>query len=485
MKYLMGIDVGTSGTKAALFSLDGELVRSVTVEYPLYQPKNGWAEQNPEDWWSAVRQAMESVGTDEVVGIGLSGQMHGLVMLDEDGGVIRPSIIWCDQRTSAECDEITQRVGFDKLIDITANRALPGFTASKIMWVQKNEPDNYRKCKHILLPKDYIRYKLTGEFATDVSDASGTQLFDVKRRCWSDEILKILKIDKELLPRTYESTQICGYYKGIPVAAGGGDNACAAVGCGVVACGKGFVTIGTSGVVYAHTDEPVIDRLGRIHSFCSAVPGKWHVMGVTQAAGLSMKWFKENFAEDISYADIDRLAADVKVGADGLFYLPYLMGERTPHFDSDARGVFLGISASHKEDNFMRAVLEGVAFSLRDCLEILRELNIPVAQMIAAGGGAKSELWRSITSGVFNVPLAVIPKIGGSEAAFGAAIIAGAAAGAYSSIESACETLCKSSEAPMPENVQSYEKLYGIYRSIYPNLKDVFKASADVNATLD
>ena len=483
MKYLLGIDIGTSGTKAALFDTEGALVRSVTVEYPLSQPKNGWAEQNPEDWWNAVKQAVDCIETDNVVGIGLSGQMHGLVMLDENSEVIRPSIIWCDQRTSAECEEITEKIGSERLIQITANRALTGFTASKIMWVKKNEPQNYERCRHILLPKDYIRYKLTGEFATDVSDASGTQLFDVKNRCWSDEMLCELNIDRNLLPKVYESAEVSGYYKGLPVAAGGGDNACAAVGCGAVRTGKGFVTVGTSGVVYAHTDEAVIDKLGRIHSFCSAVPGRWHVMGVTQAAGLSLKWFRENFAEHMSYGELDNMAEDAGAGADGLLYLPYLMGERTPHFDPNARGVFIGISAAHTRGHFARAVMEGVAYSLRDCLEILRESDIEITQMAAAGGGAKSELWREIMLDVFNVPLNIMKENNGSEAAFGAAVIGGVAAGVYSSVESACERLCKTgmTQEQNLNNVYKYNRIYKAYRAVYPNIKKNFKELAEIS----
>ena len=314
MKYLIGVDIGTSGTKTVLFDECGRVVADKTVEYPLYQPKNGWAEQNPEDWFAAVRDTLTAVAAPrpeggEVAGIGLSGQMHGLVMLDEAGEVIRPSIIWCDQRTGAECEEITARVGAERLIEITANPALTGFTASKILWVRNNEPENYAKCKHILLPKDYIRYRLTGEFATEVSDAGGMQLLDIAKRQWSIEVLEALEIDPALLAPVYESPEITGYVKGlgvlegVPVVGGAGDNAAAAVGSGAVAAGRAFTTIGTSGVVYAHTDKPVIDPKGRVHTFCCAVPGAWHVMGVVQSAGLSLKWFRDNFcAEEIEAA---------------------------------------------------------------------------------------------------------------------------------------------------------------------------------------
>lgn len=474
MKYLIGIDIGTSGTKTVLFDTDGNVIKSKTCEYPMYQPKNGWAEQNPEDWWNAVRETLDYVGTENVAGIGLSGQMHGLVMLDENDNVIRPSIIWCDQRTAKECEEITELIGRDRLVEITANPALTGFTASKIMWVKKNEPENYAKCCHILLPKDYIRYKLTGEFATDVSDASGMQLLDVKNRCWSDEVLEKLNIDKKLLPRVYESTEVTGYYNGIPVAAGGGDNACSAVGCGTVREGSAFTTIGTSGVVYAHTDKPVIDKLGRVHTFCCAVPGKWHVMGVTQAAGLSLKWFRENFASDISYCEMDELAASVPPGADGLIYLPYLMGERTPHLDPNARGVFLGISAMHEKKHFVRAVMEGVAYSLRDCVEVLKEMNISIDTMLAVGGGAKSALWRKIMAGTYDMPVQLMSS--GEGAALGAAILGGTAAKVYTSVETACERLCKPSQIQQAENADLYDGFYSVYKSVYPSVRDIFKS---------
>lgn len=327
MSYLIGIDIGTSGTKTVLFDTDGNTVKSSTAGYPLYQPRNGWAEQEPEDWWHAavktLRDVTAGIDSDEIKGIGLSGQMHGLVMLDETNSVIRPSIIWCDGRTAAECEKITELVGRERLIEVTANPALAGFTASKIMWVKKHEPENYEKCRHILLPKDYICFKLTGEYATEVSDASGMQLLDIKNRSWSDEVLEKLNIDKALLAKVYESPEITGYITeetakltglsaGIPVAGGAGDNAAAAVGVGAVENKKAFTTIGTSGVVFAHTDKMVIDKEGRVHTFCCAVPGKWHVMGVTQAAGLSLKWFRDNFcAEEKECAEKSRFRITV------------------------------------------------------------------------------------------------------------------------------------------------------------------------------
>ncbi len=472
-KYLIGADIGTSGTKTALFDTDGNVIKTKTVEYPMYQSQNGMAEQNPDDWWRAVEETLEYVGIQNVCGIGLSGQMHGLVMLDENGEVIRPAIIWCDQRSAAECEEITEKVGLDRLLEITANPALTGFTASKLLWVKKHEPENYKKCIHILLPKDYIRYKLTGEFATDVSDASGMQLLDVKKRCWSKEILQKLDISEKLLPKLYESTEVTGYYKGIPVAAGGGDNACAAIGCGTVKDGRAFTTIGTSGVVYAHTNSPVIDKNGRIHTFCCAVPGKWHAMGVTQAAGLSLKWFRDNFAKELSYSDIDDEVKNVPIGAEKLWYLPYLMGERTPHLDPDARGVFFGISAMHKKAHFLRAVMEGVTYSLRDCLEILMENNIAVDDMTAVGGGAKSEVWREMLASVFEAPIKTLRS--SESAALGAAILAGVAAGVYDDVESACDKIIGYSAPVKARNTDEYKKYYDVYRGLYQSLKNDFE----------
>lgn len=476
MKYLVGIDIGTSGTKSVLFDIKGNVIVSATKEYPIYQRQNGWAEQDPHEWWEAARETLDKVMANadgEICGIGISGQMHGLVMLDENDEVIRDAIIWCDGRTADECREIEKIVGHDRLIEITANPALAGFTASKIMWVKKHEPENYKKCRHILLPKDYIRFKLTGEYATDVSDASGMQLLDVKNRCWSDEILDKLGIDKRLLPKVYESPEVTGYYKNIPVAGGGGDNACSAVGCGTVRNGRAFTTIGTSGVVFAHTDEMMIDKGGRVHTFCCAVPGKWHVMGVTQAAGLSLKWFKNNFADELSYKEIDEIAKEVPIGAERLIFLPYLMGERTPHLDENARGMFFGISAIHEKKHFLRAIMEGVSYSLRDCMEVLKEMGIPCSDMTACGGGASSDLWRKILAGCYDISIKTLKSNEG--AAFGAAILAGVASGVYKSVEDACDELIKPDQVCTPENTEAYNAVYNIYREIYPSVKKLYK----------
>ncbi len=494
-KYLIGIDVGTSGTKSALFDTEGHVIASSTAEYPLYQPKNGWAEQEPEDWWQAVCKTLSEIcpkAVDgEIAGVGLSGQMHGLVMLDEACNVIRKSIIWCDGRTGEECKQIEELVGHDRLIEITANPALAGFTASKIMWVKNHEPENYAKCAHILLPKDYIRYKLTGEFATEVSDASGMQLLDIPGRCWSDEVLEKLGIDKKLLAKVYESPDVTGHItadaasltglpQGIPVAGGAGDNAAAAVGTGVVECGKAFTTVGTSGVVFAHMESPVIDKGGRVHTFCTAVPGQWHVMGVTQAAGLSLNWFKHNIAENLSYKEIDCEAEKIAIGADRLLYLPYLMGERPPLLDTDARGVFFGLSAMHTKAHMGRAVLEGVAYSLCSCLDVLSEMGVTTSDMALCGGGAKSPLWRKILCDAFGVSVKTMESDEGP--ALGAAILAGCAAGVYSSVEEGCKIAVRDGQslAPDVDATAEYKKYYGIYKELYPALKEQYKALSNI-----
>jgi xylulokinase len=501
MAYLLGIDIGTSGTKTVVFNELGVVIASSTMEYPLYQPKNGWAEQDPEDWWKAVVKGITAVlagnaiKPEEIKGIGLSGQMHGLVMLDKEGNVLRHSIIWCDQRTARECNQITDKVGYDKLIEITANPALTGFTASKILWVMNHEPQRYEKCAHILLPKDYIRFKLTGEFATEVSDASGMQLLDVPNRQWSDFVLQKLGIDKALLGKVYEAPEITGVISasvasltglkaGTPVVGGAGDNAAAAVGTGVVRDGRAFTTIGTSGVVYAHTSNVAIDVKGRVHTFCSAVPGQWHIMGVTQAAGLSLRWFRDNFCKsEIETASLmgadpydimTKQAETVPIGANKLLYLPYLMGERTPHLDPDARGVFFGISAIHTKKDMLRAVLEGVSYSLKDCLEIFGEMGVSIHDMMAAGGGGASPLWRQMLADLYDCPVKTIASKEGP--ALGVALLAGVGAGIYKSVAEACDIAIKPDiiQQPVKENTESYQKYYRVYKNIYPALKQNF-----------
>ena len=502
MAYLLGVDLGTSGTKTVLFNETGTPLASHTVEYPLYQPHNGWAEQDPADWWNATVTGIQTVlkksGADpkEIKGVGLSGQMHGLVMLDKENRVLRRSIIWCDQRTAAECEEIEARVGHDRLIAVTANPALTGFTASKILWVRNHEPEIYEKCAHILLPKDYVRFMLTGEYATEVSDASGMQLLDIPGRCWSDEVLGKLGIDKGLLGKVYESPEITGAVTGraaaltglaagTPVVGGAGDNAAAAVGTGVVRAGRAFTTIGTSGVVFAHSDTVTIDPKGRVHTFCCAVPGAWHVMGVTQGAGLSLKWFRDQFcraemqtAEGMGvdpYYLMDKEVEQSPLGANRLLYLPYLMGERTPHLDADARGVFFGLSAIHRRRDLLRAVMEGVSFSLKDCLSVFGEMGLKVEDMAACGGGGSSKVWRQMLADIYNCEISTIASKEGP--ALGVAILAAVGAGLYAGVPEACDAIIQKggTQQPIPENAAKYAPYYEVYTSLYPALKDVYK----------
>lgn len=505
MNYVIGIDLGTSATKTVLFDENGTAVSSASREYPLYQPHNGWAEQKPEDWRDAaietIARVVKESGVDPeaIKGLGISGQMHGLVMLDEQGEVIRPSIIWCDQRTAKECEEITEKVGAERLIEITANPALTGFTASKILWVRNHEPENYARCRHILLPKDYVRYILTGDFATEVSDASGMQLLDVPNRCWSDEVLEKLEIDKSLLAKVYESPEVTGHISeraaeltGLSVSTlvvgGAGDNAAAAVGTGIVKDGRAFTTIGTSGVVFAHSSTVTIDPKGRVHTFCCAVPGCWHVMGVTQGAGLSLKWFKDNFCEDYvakaeaagcdPYDFINEDIMETPVGSNKLIYLPYLMGERTPHLDPDCRGVFFGLSAIHKKPDFLRAIMEGVSYSLKDCNDILVEMGVKVDEMMACGGGAKSPIWRQMLADMYDCTVKTVSAQEGP--ALGVAILAGVGAGLYPSVEAACEKMIQTDKScePITENTERYNQFHKIYKNLYSCLKEQYKELA-------
>ena len=498
MRYVIGIDVGTSGTKTVLFDELGKVIASATVEYPMYQPQNGYAEQDPADWYNAAISTIKTVITKsgisnkDIVGIGLSGQMHGLVMLDAEGKVLRRSIIWCDQRTQKQCDEITEIIGKEKLMELTMSPALTGFTASKILWVRENEPEIYEKCKIILLPKDYIRYMLTGEFATEVSDASGMQLLDIAKRDWSGEVLEKLGIDRSLLGKVYESPDVTGEINssasaltglptGIPVVGGAGDNAASAVGCGVVAGGKAFTTIGTSGVVFAHSPKVAADPEGRIHSFCAAVPNEWHVMGVVQSAGLSLRWYRDNFCapEDAEaknagvdvYKIMDDYAAKVPVGSNRLLYLPYLMGERTPHLDPFARGAFIGLSAMHTRHDLLRAVMEGVTFALRDSLSLFGNAGITVGEMMACGGGSSSPLWRQMLADVFGCT--VVTAASNEGGALGAALLAGTGVGIYGSVGEACGAVIKKKSVcdPVAENTRKYEELYRIYTNLYAKIK--------------
>ena len=501
MRYIIGVDVGTSGTKTVLFNQEGVAIASVTVEYSMYQPQNGWAEQDPNEWWNAsvstIKQVVTQSGVNpkDISGLGISGQMHGLVMLDGEGSVLRNSIIWCDGRTVEECKEITEAIGADRLIEITANPALTGFTAGKILWIRKHEPGIYAKCRHIMLPKDYIRYKLTGVFATEVSDASGMNLLDVADRCWSQEILDKLNIDRSLLGEMYESYEITGEIteeaakvtglaRGTPVVGGARDNAAAAVGTGVVENGRAFTTLGTSGVIFAHIDKVSIDPQGRVHTFCAALPGGWTVMSCTLSAGGSLQWFRNNFCDnEIStakgmgvdpYELIAVQASKVPVGANRLLFLPYLMGERSPLLNPDARGVFFGLSGIHTKRDMIRAVMEGVSYSQRECLDVLAEMGVSFKEMLATGGGGKSLFWRQMLADNYNCPVTTVQNQEGP--ALGAAILAGVGTGLYDSVPDACRKILKFNQPQQPDTdmVKAYTPYYELYKKVYNSLKDNF-----------
>jgi xylulokinase len=495
---LLGIDVGTGGTRAVLLDETGRVIGSATSEHAqISAPQIGWAEQHPDDWWraacAAVKECLERTGTraDEIAGIGLTGQMHGMVLLDEAGKVLRPAIIWCDQRSEEQGRAITARVGAQRLIELTANPALTNFTLTKIWWVQQHEPQIWSRVRTVLLPKDYVRFRLTGARAIDVADASGTLLFDVVRRRWSVEMMEASNVRPEILPAVLESPEISGRVssegtratglrEGTQVVAGAGDQAAGAVGIGIVRPGAVSATIGTSGVVFAATSAPTLDPKGRIHTFCHAVPGRWHVMGVTQAAGYSLRWFRDEIlatgdgAQRPSYDQLTAEAAKTSAGADGLLWLPYLMGERTPHLDPDARGALVGLMAQHTRGHVVRAILEGVAFSLRDTLTIFSELRLPVESMRVGGGGARSPLWRQIQADIYGMHVEVPAAEEG--AAYGAGLLAGVGAGVWSSVDSACEATVRVAErvAPDPSRVATMNRQYAEYRSLYPALKGSF-----------
>ena len=490
----LGIDVGTGGSRAVLIDTNGSLIASATVEHaPFASLEIGWAEQLPEDWrrasFEAIRQvlAQENVRAEDIKAVGLSGQMHGAVFLDEAGEVLRPSIIWCDQRTEKQCRELTERIGAERLIELVSNPALTNFTLTKMLWLRENEPEIWHRTRTVLLPKDYLRFCLTGDRATDVSDASGTLLLDVKNRKWSAEMLAAVEMDESLLPKLYESTEITGVIskecaaetglsEGTSVVAGAGDNAAGAIGMGIARVGAVSATIGTSGVVFAVTDKPSIDTKGRIHTFCHAVPNRWHVTGVTQAAGLSFRWFRDNFAAGESYDELVDKASKISVGADGLLWTPYLMGERTPHIDPNVRASLIGLTASHTKAHVVRAILEGVAFSLRDSMEIFKQLNIPIETIRLGGGGARSALWRQIQADVYGQTVEIVASDEG--AAYGAALLAGVGAGAWQTVDEACETTIRIAEktAPNDESIEILNRRYQVYQTIYPSLRAVFKS---------
>ena len=507
MNYYIGIDIGTTGAKALLVDERGTVCAQAASEYSFSTPKSLWCEQNPADWWNATRTVFRelvdktSKAGESIKGIGLTGQMHGLVLLDERGEVLRPCIMWNDQRTGSQCENITEKIGYDRLLNLIANPVLPGFTLPKILWVRENEPDIYKKIVHIVLPKDYIRYKLTGEFATDVSDASGMAVLDVAHRKWNDELLDELSVPREWLPKVYESPEVTGVIsnraseqtglqEGIPVVAGGGDQAAGAVGCGIVSPGIVSVTIGTSGVVFAHSDQMALQPEGKLHSFCHAVPGAWHLMGVTLAAGGSLRWYRDTFAtqeiEQARQSNIEvydvllKRVQKINAGADGVFFLPYLAGERTPYPDPGAQGVFFGLSLRHTRDHLLRAVMEGVGYSLRDCLELVKSVGVPITQIRLSGGGARSAVWRQIIADIFNEEVITLNTSDGAP--YGAALLAAVGTEKFSSVREACDATIAIGErhSPNPENTKRYEDGYTIYKELYPSLKKSFQQNTQL-----
>ena len=495
--HIVGIDVGTGGTRAIVVDEHGRVLATATENHAAFaSPQIGWAEQDPEDWWRACCVAVPKsiakagVRADDIACVGFSGQMHGAVLLDEHGAVVRPALIWCDVRTDSQCRELTEKIGAAQLIQATCNPALPNFTLTKLMWVRENEPENWKRVRWVMLPKDYVRLRMTGEPATDVADASGTLLLDVAQRRWSQVMLDAVEIDEQCLPQLFESQDVCGkvsaegaaatgFRPGTPVVAGAGDQAAGAVGMGIVAPGAVSATLGTSGVVFAATDRPAREPKGRLHTFCHAIPGRWHVMGVTQAAGLSLRWFRDQFGAGADdgrdpYQRLTDEAAKVPPGCEGLLWTPYLMGERTPHLDPKARGALLGLTATHTRAHVIRAILEGVAFSLRDTFSLLDEMKVAVDRVRLGGGGARSALWRQIQADVYGHEVEIVEAEEG--AAHGAAILAGVGARVWKSVDEACAAVIRVGTRVMPQAdvVQVMNASYAAYRRVYPATRQVF-----------
>ena len=506
MPHLLGIDIGTSATKTLICDEKGKVLATASADHPISSPKPGWSEQNPLDWWKATCAATKAVlrkarlRKNDIGGIGLSGQMHGSVFLADGEKPLRPALLWNDQRTAKQCAEIESKAGGrERLIEMVANPALTGFTAPKILWVRENEPKVYARTKHIVLPKDYIRYCMTGEYATEVSDASGTLLLDVANRKWSDDLLSLLDIDKTLMPRLHESPEITGNLTkaagealglspGIPVVGGGGDQAAGAVGNGIVRAGIVSATLGTSGVVFAHSDSPTRDPKGRVHTMCHAVPGKWCVFGCMLSAGGSFQWFRNQLAHDEIHAAKRRgvdpyelliaQAEKATPGAEGLFFLPYLTGERCPYPDPSARGGWIGITSRTLRRDMIRSLLEGVTFGMRDALEIMRDMNIPISQVRASGGGARSPFWRQLQADIYNQPIVLTNATEGP--AYGVALLAGVGTGVWSSVEQAAAACIKETKkiAPDKKRAAFYNRYYGVYHKLYGDLKNRFSEMA-------
>jgi xylulokinase len=494
--YLLGLDVSTTGSKAVLIDDTGRVVESATNAHPLSTPRPAWSEQDPADWWTAsiasIRRVIDAAGVrpDDVVGVGMTGQMHGLVLLDRAGEVLRPAILWNDQRTAAQCASITETVGAERVLQITGNPVLPGFTAPKIVWVRENEPEVYARIASFLLPKDYVRYRMTGSLVCDVSDASGTSVFDVGRRTWSDEMLSALRIPREWVPEVTESpvvsarinaegSRLTGLKEGTPVVSGAGDNAAAAVGTGIIRPGVISASLGTSGVVFAPLESYQPEPAGRLHAFCHAVPGQWHLMGVMLSAAGSLRWFRDALGGETppSFDTLVEEAGAIPAGAEGLLFLPYLSGERTPHPDPDARGAFVGLSLRHGRGHLTRAVMEGVAFGLKDSVELMKPLGLDVDRVRVAGGGTRSPVWRQILADVFDSELATTDATEG--AAYGAALLGGVGAAVFESVEAASDQAVREVDHVNPgADVSRYAEMYPRYRALYPALAPEFHAMA-------
>ncbi|HSU61525.1 MAG TPA: xylulokinase [Bryobacteraceae bacterium] len=498
--YWLGLDVGTGGSRALLVDAGGRARYSfIAAHRDMQMLRPLWAEQAPDDWWNASQAAIQgvlkeaSIDGSAIAGVGLSGQMHGLVMLDAGHAVIRPALIWCDQRSQRQVDFINSALGAERVIGCIANPVLTGFTLPKLLWVRDNEPEHFASVRQILLPKDYLRFKLTGGFATDVSDASGTALFDVVHRRWSDEMVESLGLDNSILPPAFESSEVTGNVSaaaaeltglapGTPVIAGAGDQAASAIGNGIVQPGEMSCTVGTSGVVFAYLAKPAYDPAGRVHTFCHAIPNAWHVMSVTQGAGLSLQWFRSTFTPDADYDELTAEATLSPPGAYGLFWLPYLMGERTPHLDANARAGWIGLTARHQRADLVRSILEGVCYSLKDGLEIIAALGARPSLVRLSGGGARSPLWHRIFASIFGERVATLETQEGS--AYGAALLAMVGTGEYSSAVEVCRTAVKEVDVkePQPQEVAFYQARYQVFRSLYPALRPAFQAIGELDA---
>jgi xylulokinase len=468
------MDVGTGGTRAVVVDAAGRLIAGASSEHEAFKTAHpGWAEQDPEDWWRAAQEAIRGALAaapephEPIAAIGLTGQMHGAVMLDENGAVLRPALIWCDTRTQPQCDWLTEKIGYERLIELTCNPALPNFTVTKVLWVKQHQPEIFAKIRHIMCPKDYVRYRLTGEFAIDVQEASGTLLLDVTHRRWSREVAEAAGIAESWLPKVYESPEVCARISDLAAGLTG------AVGMGILQPGSVSATIGTSGVVFAATAAPTKDPKGRLHTFCHAVPGLWHVMGVTQSAGLSFRWLKETFFAGQNYDELTAAAEKIPAGSEGLEWAPYLLGERTPHLDPEVRAAFVGISTVHTAAHFVRAVLEGVAYSLEDTFTLFAELGIPVSGIRLGGGGARGPLWRKIQAGIYGHAVEVLTAEEGG--AFGSALMAGVGAGHWANLDEACAQAIEVAQRIEPEesDLVAYKAGYAKWRKLYPALKSL------------